>query len=78
LDAESIGVLHVETLRALFVRLRLHTACLQVSNDRIVIEFVDPQSKVINVPRRLFLSQRQVARANAQTNGVRIARFAFR
>src|SRR5690349_4325389 len=50
LDAESIGIFHMEGLRALFVRLRSNAAGLQVSDYRIVIEFINSQAEVVNVP----------------------------
>ena len=55
----------METLRSGFVRLRSHTAGFQVSNHGAVIEVIDAETEVINVPVRLLLAEREMARADA-------------
>ena len=54
----------METLRALFVRFWSNAARLQVSNDRLPVEFINAQAKVVYIPGWFLLSKREMAGAN--------------
>jgi hypothetical protein len=64
LNAEPIGIFHVEALGALFVRLGTDATGLQVTNDRLSVEFIDSQAKVVDVPGGFLLPKCEMARAN--------------
>src|SRR2546427_13095504 len=63
LNSESVRVFHMEALRSLFVGLWSNTSRLQVADDRLPVELINPEAKVVHVSGRLLLSKREMARA---------------